>query len=92
MVGRADRARSWTSRGVLGVKVYYALIGHDPATRDKYLEASIFDFLPPHQLDVLDQYGAWVTLHVPKAERLGASGEHRRNPRDPPALAPRDRW
>ena len=55
----------------LGVKVYYALIGHDPTSRDKYLEASIFDFLPAHQLDVLDHYGAWVTLHVPKAARLG---------------------
>ena len=55
----------------LGVKVYYGLIGNDPSTRDKYLEASIFDFLPHHQLKVLDQRRAWVTLHVPKADRLG---------------------
>ena len=56
----------------LGVKVYYGLIpGQDPLTRDKYLEASIFDFLPHHQLELLDQRGAWVTLHVPKADRLG---------------------
>lgn len=56
----------------LGVKVYYGLIpGQDLATRDKYLEASIFDFLPHHQLEMLDQRGAWVTLHVPKADRLG---------------------
>ena len=62
--------RNSTSRGVLGVKVYYALIGHDPTTRDKHLEAGIFDFLPHHQLELLDRRGAWVTLHVPKADRL----------------------
>jgi len=57
---------------VLGVKVYYALIpGQDPTTRDKHLEASIFDFLPRDQLALLNQRGAWVTLHVPKADRLG---------------------
>lgn len=56
---------------VLGVKVYYGLISRDPLTRDKHLEASIFDFLPHHQLELLDQRGAWVTLHVPHADRLG---------------------
>ncbi len=57
--------------GVLGVKVYYALISHDPASRDKHIEASIFEFLPEHQLQLLDRRGAWVILHVPKAGRLG---------------------
>jgi uncharacterized protein len=67
----ADRvARELDMPGVVGVKVYYALIGQDPVTRDKYLEASIFDFLPHHQLEVLDQRGSWVTLHVPRAGRL----------------------
>ncbi len=56
---------------VLGVKVYYALIDNDPITRDRYLEASIFDFLPHHQLELLNDRHAWVTLHVPKVERLG---------------------
>jgi predicted TIM-barrel fold metal-dependent hydrolase len=56
---------------VLGVKVYYALISSDPATRDKHIEASIFDFLPHHQLEVLNERHSWVTLHVPKADRLG---------------------
>jgi len=56
---------------VLGVKVYYALISQDPASRDKHLEASIFDFLPHHQLELLDRRRAWLTLHVPKADRLG---------------------
>ncbi|MGD9126279.1 MAG: amidohydrolase family protein, partial [Planctomycetia bacterium] len=55
----------------LGIKPYYALIpGQDPKSRDKFLEASIFDFLPRRHLEVLDQRGAMVTLHVPKAERL----------------------
>lgn len=55
----------------IGVKPYYALIDNDPTSRDKHLEASIFDFLPHHQLEVLDDRRAWVTLHVPKADRLG---------------------
>jgi uncharacterized protein len=55
---------------VVGVKPYYGLIGRDQTTRDRYLEASIFDFLPHHQLEVLDDRRAWVTLHVPRAERL----------------------
>jgi uncharacterized protein len=68
----ADRiAQELDLPNVLGVKVYYALIGNDPTGRDKYIEASIFDFLPHHQLEVLNQRHAWVTLHVPKADRLG---------------------
>ncbi len=56
--------------GIIGVKPYYALIGPSDMGRDKYLEAGIFDFLPRHQLEVLNQYRAWVTLHVPRAGRL----------------------
>lgn len=60
------------SSGALGLKPYYSLIpDQDPNTRDKYLEASIFQFLPQAQLEVLDQRGAVVILHVPKADRLG---------------------
>lgn len=56
----------------LGVKVYYALIpGQDPDSRDKFLEASIFEFLPHEHLELLNRRRAWVTLHVPKADRLG---------------------
>ena len=55
----------------LGVKGYYALIDNDPTSRDKYLEAGIFDFLPRHQLELLNERRSWVTLHVPKADRLG---------------------
>ena len=56
--------------GVIGVKPYYALIGADPVTRDRYIEASIFQFLPHAALEVLNDRRAWVTLHVPKAGRL----------------------
>jgi uncharacterized protein len=67
----ADRlAKELDSPRVLGVKPYYGLIGSDPTTRDRYQEASIFDFLPHHQLELLDDRRAWVTLHVPKADRL----------------------
>jgi len=57
--------------GVYGVKVYYTLISEDRANRDKHIEASIYEFLPHHQLEVLNKRKAWVTLHVPKADRLG---------------------
>ncbi len=56
---------------VIGVKPYYAMISEDETTRDKHIEASIFDFLPHHQLEVLHSRRAWVTLHVPKRDRLG---------------------
>ncbi|NOY80848.1 MAG: amidohydrolase family protein [Kiritimatiellaeota bacterium] len=58
------------SPGIIGVKPYYALIGPSGIGRDTYIEASIFDFLPHHQLEVLNDRRAWVTLHVPRAERL----------------------
>jgi uncharacterized protein len=57
--------------GVVGVKPYYSLISQDRQTRDAHLEAGIFDFLPHHILEVLNDRHAWVTLHVPKAARLG---------------------
>jgi len=63
-------ARELNRPGVIGIKPYYSLIGPDPESRDRYLEAGIFDFLPHPMLEVLDHRGAWVTLHVPKADRL----------------------
>ncbi|MBX3178335.1 MAG: amidohydrolase family protein [Candidatus Hydrogenedentes bacterium] len=69
---RGEQIAWWLDQpGCIGVKPYYALIGYDAATRDRYIEASIFDFLPHHQLEVINDRGAWVTLHVPKADRLG---------------------
>lgn len=57
--------------GVIGVKPYYSLISFSRDTRDAHLEAGIFEFLPHHLLEVLNDRHAWVTLHVPKAARLG---------------------
>jgi hypothetical protein len=57
--------------GIIGLKPYYAMIGRSEATRDAFIESGIFDFLPPHQLEVLNDRGAWLTLHVPRAGRLG---------------------
>lgn len=57
--------------GIIGFKPYYAMIGRSESMRDTYLESSIFDYLPHHQLEVLNARGAWLTLHVPKADRLG---------------------
>ncbi|MGA2866593.1 MAG: amidohydrolase family protein [Verrucomicrobiota bacterium] len=57
--------------GVIGVKPYYALLSLNRETRDAHLEASIFDFLPHRQLEVVNDGHGWVTLHVPKAARLG---------------------
>ncbi len=50
---------------ILGVKPYERLdpnwVGGD---------VSVFDFLPHHQLEVLNDLGAWLTLHIPRADRL----------------------
>ena len=56
---------------VIGVKPYYSLIVPSRNSREEYLEAGIFDFLPHHLLEVLNDRRAWVTLHVPRADRLG---------------------
>jgi predicted TIM-barrel fold metal-dependent hydrolase len=68
---QAKISRLLDQPGVIGVKPYYALISHNPDTRDAHLEASIFDFLPHHILEVLEDRRAWLTLHVPHAARLG---------------------
>jgi glutamate-1-semialdehyde 2,1-aminomutase len=64
-------ARALAQPGVIGVKPYYSLISANRETRDAHLEASIFEFLPHPTLEVLNERHAWVTLHVPKAARLG---------------------
>ncbi len=58
-------------RGIIGVKPYYSMIRGDDGTHEGSIQASIFEFLPHHLLEVLNDRRAWVTLHVPKAERLG---------------------
>lgn len=57
--------------GVIGLKPYYAMIGYNPDTRDQYIEASIFDFITHTALEILNDRHGWLTLHVPKAARLG---------------------
>lgn len=68
---QAAIARLLDQPGVIGLKPYYALISENRETRDAHLESGIFDFLPHHVLEVANARGAWVTLHVPKAARLG---------------------
>ncbi len=50
----------------LGAKVYLTL--SDPRIPEN--EIQIFDFLPPHQLQVLDAHGWIVMLHLPRNGRL----------------------
>jgi uncharacterized protein len=50
----------------IGAKVYLTL--SDPRIAEKDLQ--IYDFLPHHQLQVLDRHGWIVMLHIPRAARL----------------------
>ena len=50
----------------LGVKVY---LNYAPKTIPSD-QVAIFDFLPPHQLEVLDSRGSIVMLHIPRPGRL----------------------
>ena len=53
--------------GFLGAKVYLTFApAYIPAD-----EVRIFDFIPPHQLDVLDRRGWLLMLHIPRPGRLG---------------------
>ncbi len=51
--------------GIIGAKPYERL---DPNWDGR--DVSVFDFMPHHQLEVLNDLGAWLTLHLPRAERL----------------------
>jgi predicted TIM-barrel fold metal-dependent hydrolase len=52
--------------GFLGAKVYLGLA--EPYLPEK--EIRIFDFLPHHQLEVLNEHGWVVMLHIPRDGRL----------------------
>ncbi|MBI3945114.1 MAG: amidohydrolase family protein [Armatimonadetes bacterium] len=52
--------------GFLGAKSYLSFA--DPALGVN--DISIFDFLPPHQLDALDRHGWIAMLHIPRDGRL----------------------
>jgi uncharacterized protein len=61
-----DLERKLRAGRFLGVKVYLNLT---PAYLPRQ-EIRIFDFLPPHQLDVLDRGRRVVMLHIPRDGRL----------------------
>ena len=52
--------------GCLGAKVYLNLADAQIPRK----EITIFDFLPPHQLEILDKHGWIVMLHIPRDLRL----------------------
>jgi predicted TIM-barrel fold metal-dependent hydrolase len=59
-------ARILTGRH-LGVKVYLNLCpSYIPQA-----EIRIYDFIPPHQLELLDRHGMILMLHIPRHGRLG---------------------
>jgi hypothetical protein len=72
--GLALNRPDWGPERILEALRRPAIIGLKPYERlDREFEggdASIFDFMPHHQLEVLDELGAWLTLHLPRAERL----------------------
>lgn len=53
--------------GFLGAKSYLSLA----APHLKTSEITIFDFFPPHQLEVLNRLGLILMLHLPRDGRLG---------------------
>ena len=55
-----------TAGHFLGTKVY--LTRSDPKIAENDIQ--IYDFLPPHQLKVLDKHGWIVMLHIPRRDRL----------------------
>ena len=62
----AEFERRILAGAFLGAKVYLTYApAHLPAE-----EIRIYDFLPPHQLDMLDRHGWIVMLHLPRSGRL----------------------
>lgn len=62
----AEAIAGYLSKGFLGIKVY---LNYAP----RYIptnEIRIFDFLPRHQLEVLDKECAICMLHIPRSMRL----------------------
>ena len=55
-----------TAGGFLGAKVYLTWASPELAPE----EIGIFDFLPRHQLEVMDRHGWIAMLHIPRAGRL----------------------
>jgi len=51
---------------IIGIKPYPALVPAGLSGQD----ISIFDFCRPEHLELLNELGGWLTLHLPRAERL----------------------
>jgi hypothetical protein len=66
-------ARELDQPNVLGGKVYHALLGQDLDNPDEHREADLFEIVPRHQLEVLNERRAWLTVHLPKAQGLAHS-------------------
>ncbi|MEN8228865.1 MAG: amidohydrolase family protein [Bacteroidota bacterium] len=58
--------KKMTQENFLGVKVYLSLADE----RIPINEITIFDYLPHHQLEVLNQFHGIVMLHIPRPGRL----------------------
>ncbi len=58
--------REILKEGFIGAKVYLTLSPADIAVN----QIRIFDFLPRHQLEVLNEHGWIVMLHIPRSGRL----------------------
>jgi hypothetical protein len=62
----AERVAGWLRRPrVIGIKPYHELI---PGFAGE--EVSVFDFCPHAHLEALNEVGGWLTLHLPRKERL----------------------
>jgi predicted TIM-barrel fold metal-dependent hydrolase len=64
--GETEFEERIASGGFLGAKVY--LTRSDPRIVEKDIQ--IYDFLPHHQLKVLDRRGGILMLHIPRPQRL----------------------
>ena len=63
---KAEKVAHWLRQPrIIGIKPYQDLIaGFDGG------DVSVFDFCPHEHLEVLDEVGGWLTLHLPRSERL----------------------
>jgi hypothetical protein len=62
----ADTVAGWLRQpGVIGLKPYQGMI---PGFEGE--DVGVFEFCPHEHLELLDQLGGWLTLHLPRQERL----------------------
>ncbi len=62
----AERLREELRRpAIIGIKPYERLIAGFEGG-----DVSVFGFVPHEHLELLDELGAWLTLHLPRAQRL----------------------